>query len=1070
MNSRSTRAIACPVDQFELLMHGVQAMRRYVERLACPIQGGSGVRAQFYPHQIQNVQRILTSTRIRHLIADEVGMGKTIQALMVANALRLQRGRLRVRVIVGRSELQSQWSEEVCRAHQIVWDKHEGVFGDDWFEIVNEASIKPYASTFNATAFDLLILDEPQSLTVDTLRYVAEHSAEFSRLLLLTASPELRSIERFCELLQILEPERIERARRELHRREYHVDTSWSTSRLRDLDESELNQILYRFESGCAAVESGAIDTSRVPEGVSSAYASFACFRRIRLLTDSRWKYRTVLRSYRSDYPDHLPRRRPKSFTVEPTEAERRRMELARGFVHQNLGHSPDGATALLRRVAVGGESLQVQMRLLRKGQWDDDPRLEEIAKLAGREYCDARLDFLVDWLVRFWQKDPTRKVLIAAQDNPTVDELVKEIEWRIPEIGPRGNRHSLKIVTARDERDLSAELDEEFADHSQAMRNIASSQLREFEMQASQLLVAHDVFRQSYNLQSADAIIFFSLPWKPEDVDQWIGRVDRLGRGVINPERWSSPPKPVQIVTLHRRGDPTIPLEEAFEEYRIFETAVDPERKLMEAISNRVHEKILKQSSVENSDTDQDSDSITLQAKEVQLPSGGIWGVQQAIEQYDLVAFRDAAEPQLRHCKPLGFVSNEQEQCLASWIALLHEHRQIATRKAQKRFTGGSRRGAFYTLSQLDCKGIALPSFEDRSRSFPAFFIARRNVHNPPRLKVTTGYKADDTPRDVMLQFLSYGSPLHEELVNAYRSEARSELPLGISLFSLGPRYYPGGTSLTPDRYYCGVGFIDSASVYASINSAQELLQALPEDPGARRKAMRENEGQRFQAAIEADVRFIRILSPTKSCCLAFRHNGEICNERDAADLLTPFWSYEVKPNSQSLEVEPYLREGLPMHFRLLIINEMKRGWSERSDDVRQRVEERLEMIRIEAFDALWNVQSAIDETSERIDELQANATEQNAQTLQLTYLPRMVQFKEQFSLVERARDLRCELLQRSLDHLSEPRTNTVELQSIAAIDLYPDPEPMTKERDDGPDSSSTGHPSDFPRPTKPR
>ena len=128
--------IRTPIDQFELLMHGVQAMRRYVERLACPIQGGSGVRAQFYPHQIQNVQRILTSTRIRHLIADEVGMGKTIQALMVANALRLQKGRLRVRVVVGRGELQSQWSEEVCRAHQIVWDKPEPVYGDDPSECI----------------------------------------------------------------------------------------------------------------------------------------------------------------------------------------------------------------------------------------------------------------------------------------------------------------------------------------------------------------------------------------------------------------------------------------------------------------------------------------------------------------------------------------------------------------------------------------------------------------------------------------------------------------------------------------------------------------------------------------------------------------------------------------------------------------------------------------------------------------------------------------------------------------------------------------------------------------------
>ena len=1073
--------IPTPIDQFELLMHGVQAMRRHVERLACPIQGGSGVRAQFYPHQIQNVQRILTSTRIRHLIADEVGMGKTIQALMVANALRLQKGRLRVRVVVGRGELQSQWSEEVCRAHQIVWDKPVAVYGDDWFEIVNESSIESYASTFNASAFDLLILDEPQSLKVDTLRYVAEHSSEFSRLLLLTASPELRSIERFCELLQMLEPERIERARRELHRREYHVDTSWSKSRLRDLDETELNQIFHRFESGCAADESGAIDTSGLPEGVSPAYASFAIFRRLRLLIDSRWKYRTVLRSYRSDYPDHLPRRRPKSFAVEPTEAERRRMELARAFVHRHLGHSPDGATTMLRRAAVGGESLQAQMRLLRKGQWEDDPRLEEIAKLAGREYCDARLDFLIDWLVRFWQDDPSRKVLIAAQDNPTVDELVKEIEWRIPEVGPRGNRKRLTIVTARDERDLSAESDHEFSDHSEAMRNIASSQLREFEMQESQLLVAHDVFRQSYNLQSADAILFFSLPWKPEDVDQWIGRVDRLGRGFIDPERRSSPPKPIQIVSLHRRGDPTIQLEEVFNEFRIFETAIDPERKLMEAISNRVHARVLEQDSSENGDTGQDLDARTLQAKEVQVPSGGTWNVLQAIEQYERVAFGDAAEPQLRHCPPLGFVSNEQEQCLASWVRLLQEHRQVSTRKSARRFTGGNRRGIFYTLSQLDCKGIDLPSFEDTSQSFPAFFIARRNVFNPPRVKVTTGYKADDTPRDVILQFLSHGSPLHEELISTFRSATRSELPLGIALFSLGPRYYPSGTSLAPGVYLCGVGFIDSASVYVSFNAVEELLQGLPEDPGARRMAMRENEGQRFQAAVEADVRLVRTLAPTKSCCLAFRDNGEPCTERDAADLLTPAWSHEVRANSQSLRVAANLQEGLPMHFRISIVNAMKRAWNERIEYVRQRIEERIEMIRIEAFDALWNVQSAIDETSERIEELEANATEQNAQTLKLTYLPRYTQFKEQLSLIERGRDLRCELLQRSLDHLSEPRPNTVELQSIAVIELQPDPEPMIEEQDDGPaanefatstssDDQSTGDSADFQRPPQPR
>jgi hypothetical protein len=361
-------------------------------------------------------------------------------------------------------------------------------------------------------------------------------------------------------------------------------------------------------------------------------------------------------------------------------------MELTSSFVQQKLGHSPDAAAALLRRAAVGGDTLQIQLRNLRKGQWEDDPRLEEIGKLSGREYCDARLDFLIDWLVRFWHEKPTRKVLIAAQDNPTVDDLKTEIEWRIPEVGPRGTRKPLKVVTARDVRDLSTDLDEAFSDHSQAMRNIAVSQLRAFEMQDSQLLIAHDVFRQSYNLQSADAIIFFSLPWKPEDVDQWIGRVDRLGRGFIDPERRSSPPKPIRIVSLHRRGDPTIELEEVFNAFRIFETAIDPERKLMDSISTRIHSKLLKRWDAEDGASDGTSDSRTLPGKEVQVPSGGIWTVPQAIEQYERVAFGPAAEPQLRHCEPRGFVTSEQEQCLACWIRLLQEHRLVSTRKATGR------------------------------------------------------------------------------------------------------------------------------------------------------------------------------------------------------------------------------------------------------------------------------------------------------------------------------------------------------------------------------------------------
>ena len=75
-------------DPFIDLCLGIQGARRAVEREVAGFGGALGVAAVPYPHQLANVQRVLTDSSIRHLIADEVGLGKTVQALMILNALR----------------------------------------------------------------------------------------------------------------------------------------------------------------------------------------------------------------------------------------------------------------------------------------------------------------------------------------------------------------------------------------------------------------------------------------------------------------------------------------------------------------------------------------------------------------------------------------------------------------------------------------------------------------------------------------------------------------------------------------------------------------------------------------------------------------------------------------------------------------------------------------------------------------------------------------------------------------------------------------------------------------------
>src|SRR5207302_1235852 len=49
--------------------------------------GASWVDAELVPHQVAAVRRVLASPTVGHLLADEVGLGKTIEALEIWSAL-----------------------------------------------------------------------------------------------------------------------------------------------------------------------------------------------------------------------------------------------------------------------------------------------------------------------------------------------------------------------------------------------------------------------------------------------------------------------------------------------------------------------------------------------------------------------------------------------------------------------------------------------------------------------------------------------------------------------------------------------------------------------------------------------------------------------------------------------------------------------------------------------------------------------------------------------------------------------------------------------------------------------
>ena len=94
----------------DLCVH-LQALRRRTEEVRSPLAPALGVAGSIYTHQLANVLRVLTDIRVRHLLADEVGLGKTVQALMILNALRRQRRDLRALVVVPDTALMVQWRD-----------------------------------------------------------------------------------------------------------------------------------------------------------------------------------------------------------------------------------------------------------------------------------------------------------------------------------------------------------------------------------------------------------------------------------------------------------------------------------------------------------------------------------------------------------------------------------------------------------------------------------------------------------------------------------------------------------------------------------------------------------------------------------------------------------------------------------------------------------------------------------------------------------------------------------------------------------------------------------------------
>jgi superfamily II DNA or RNA helicase len=508
-----------------------------------PYFGLSISRVDPLPHQLEAVyDYLLKPARVRFLLADDAGAGKTIMAGLLIRELEL-RGLAERILIVCPANLSFQWQRELKEKFDAKFLVLKGgdirdQFGvNQWMEqkriitsldLAKRSEILPGLRQVN---WDLVIVDEAHRMsaadeTHKSLRYkLGELLRDTSdHMLLLTATPHKGDPENFSLFLQLLDAdayadvrsirEAMDRRRAPFYLRrtkeamvyfpERRPDGTWVAEKIFtkriphtvafqiDGAEFDLYRDITRFvkEQSTKAASQGDDPRARAVGFLMSLYqrrlaSSTYAMRhslenRAKRLEEGLKRAQDVARLAPLDLPD------PEELE-EMEEDERERLEEQ------------------LEAVTLAGNAHQVH------------EEIRELRQLAGQAQqvedsgCEAKLSKLKELLQQEGFFDhPEKRLLIFTEFKDTLEYLVERLKswgFRV------GYIHGGMSPGSRDEL---------------GTRLFAEQQFREG---AIQILVATEAAGEGINLQVCNILFNYDIPWNPNRLEQRMGRIHRYGQ-----------------------------------------------------------------------------------------------------------------------------------------------------------------------------------------------------------------------------------------------------------------------------------------------------------------------------------------------------------------------------------------------------------------------------------------------------------------------------------------------------------------------------------------------------------
>jgi len=457
-------------------------------------RGLLGPRVSLIPHQLYIAHQVANRSAPRVLLADEVGLGKTIEAGLIIHQQLIADRAQRILIIVPEA-LIYQWMIEMLRRFNLKMslydqERYQDTLEDDHNPFIDEPLLlcslefvthsEAVLNQLIEAEWDILVIDEAHHLAwsenspSQAYTYIEKLSETIPGLLLLTATPEQLGEESHFARLRLLDPHRYHSLEKFISETEsfktiaHVVDNLLDSDTLNDESTTTLTNIFNGNETYLALINKFNTEQDNDPYRQQL----------IQILADQHGTGRVLFRNTRNAI---------KGFPSRESHAYPLKM--------------PEIYSTLIQTYIEANETAQLNIPLL----LTPEIIYQNVFENEGSHWTD--IDPRVDWLADIFKQHRNEKILVICAYATTAIDLAKVLR----------EKHGKQAAIFHENMNI--------IDRDRAAAFFADME------DGSQVLICSEIGSEGRNFQFAHHLVLFDLPYNPDLLEQRIGRLDRIGQ-----------------------------------------------------------------------------------------------------------------------------------------------------------------------------------------------------------------------------------------------------------------------------------------------------------------------------------------------------------------------------------------------------------------------------------------------------------------------------------------------------------------------------------------------------------